>query len=132
MNTWIEKTGKERLDVINSIGQYNKTKGIINEIVAEFLKKDEDINIDPNHILISVGAQEAFAIIVSTICNRESDVILIEDPSYIGVSSFANIFGYNVKGIEADGEGMNLNALRNTILSFNQAGEKVRACICNS
>jgi phenylalanine-4-hydroxylase len=37
----VKKTGTERKTVINHIGQYNKTKGIVNDHVAEYLRADE-------------------------------------------------------------------------------------------
>jgi (S)-3,5-dihydroxyphenylglycine transaminase len=122
----MHKTGKDRRKVINNIGQYNKTKGIINEIVAEYLKKDDNINIKPEHILITVGAQEAFSIIVSTICNRDNDIILVEDPSYIGVSSFSKVFDYNIHGVPVEDEGIDLHKLKNKILEFNSKGKRVK------
>lgn len=119
-------SGGKRLDVINRIGQYNKTKGIINDLMAEYLKKDENISIKPDNILITVGAQEAFAVIVSTICNKEKDVILIEDPTYIGISSFARVFNYNIEGVPIDAEGIDLVALKQKIISCSNSDRRVK------
>jgi len=122
----VRQTGASKEKVINSIGQYGKTKGIINDIVSEYLKKDENISVSANHILMTVGAQEAFSIIVSSICDRDKDVILVEDPGYIGVSSFARVFGYNIEEATADEEGINLKALISKILDINRSGRKVK------
>ena len=122
----INQTGDARKKIVNGIGQYNKTKGIVNDVVAQYLHNDENIKISGNDILITVGAQEAFSIIVSTICDREKDVILIEDPSYIGISSFAKVFGYNVKGVGIDEEGINLDQLKKKILETNEIGKRVK------
>jgi monomeric phenylalanine-4-hydroxylase len=120
------QTGESRETVIGSIGQYNKTKGIINGIVSEYLHKDEDIKIDGDHILMTLGAQEAFAVIVSTICDREKDVILVEDPSYIGVNSFSRIFGYKTQGVPVDEEGIDIKLLKEKILEINKSGKTVK------
>jgi (S)-3,5-dihydroxyphenylglycine transaminase len=120
------KTGRSREHVIKKIGQYNKTKGIVNDIVAEHLRVDENIHVREEDILMTVGAQEAFGIIVSTICDREDDVVLVEDPSYIGVSSFAKIFDYNIKGISTDEEGINLQELKNTLLTLSSMKKRVK------
>lgn len=119
-------TGKAKNKVINNIGQYGKTKGIVNDIVAEYLRKEEDINTKGENILITVGAQEAFSVIVSTICNRDNDVVIVEDPSYIGLSSFAKIFNYNIAGVEIDDEGINIGKLKNKIIETNRTGKKVK------
>jgi monomeric phenylalanine-4-hydroxylase len=126
INHVVSKTGKDRLNVINGIGQYNKTKGIINDILAEYLRTDENISLKEEELMVTVGAQEAFAVILSTICDRERDVVLVEDPSYIGVSSFAKVFDFNIAGVETDEEGINLEALKSKIVKINGQGKKVR------
>lgn len=126
VNYRMKQTGQDRNTVVNNIGQYNKTKGIVNDIVAEYLKRDESIHVSPQDILMTVGAQEAFAVIASTICDRDKDVILVEDPSYIGLSSFARIFGFNIAGIATDEEGINLVELKRKIVEANNSGQRVK------
>lgn len=129
-NTFVDhlvaRTGKDRINVVNSLGQYGKTKGIINDILAEYLRRDEDIHVTQDDILVTVGAQEAFAVITTAICDREKDVILVEDPSYIGLSSFAKIFGYKLCGIPTDEEGVNLDELKRRIIEINSSGKRVK------
>ncbi|HTI08342.1 MAG TPA: aminotransferase class I/II-fold pyridoxal phosphate-dependent enzyme [Puia sp.] len=120
------ETGKPAATIINKIGQYGKTKGIVNDIVSRYLKKDENINISGDNILITVGAQEAFSIIVSTICNRDEDVILVEDPSYIGLSSFSRLFDYHIEGVYTNEEGIDIQDLRNKIIRINRTGKKIK------
>jgi (S)-3,5-dihydroxyphenylglycine transaminase len=122
----VEKTGDKKKTVINKIGQYNRTKGIVNDLVAKYLWKDENINVKGEQILMTVGAQEAFAIIVSTICDREKDVILVEDPSYIGLSSFARVFNYNLEPVRIDEEGIDIKELKNRIIETNRSGKNVK------
>src|SRR2546423_10311890 len=47
--------------VRQQIGQYHKTNGIINELVCRFLAQDENIQIHPEALMITNGAQEAMA-----------------------------------------------------------------------
>lgn len=122
----VKQTGNNRQDVISKIGQYNKTKGIINDLVAEYLSTDENIHVKEEQILITVGAQEAFSVIVSTVCDRSKDIILAEDPGYIGISSYASAFGYNIAGVQTDEEGINLSALKKKIMEMNNAGKRVK------
>lgn len=122
----MEKTGRKRSDIVGNIGQYSKTKGIINDILVEYLRKDEHITVREQDILVTAGAQEAFSIIVSTICNRDSDVILTEDPSYIGLSSFSKIFNYATEGVETDEEGVDPGKLKSRIIEINRSGRNVK------
>jgi len=121
-----KKTGGDKRDIINKLGQYGKTKGIINDLIAEYLRKDENIPATEENILITVGAQEAFAIIVSTICNRDKDVVLVEDPSYIGLSSFTRVFDYNIAGVGINEEGLDLHELKIRINELNRSGKRVK------
>lgn len=129
-NTYVDymtkKTGNSRVEIINKIGQYSKTKGIINEIIAEYLQKSENINVKSDHILMTVGAQEAFAVILATICNRDEDVVLVEDPSYIGLSSFAKIMDYPIEGVRIDEEGIDFKDLKRKIVEINRSSRKVK------
>jgi monomeric phenylalanine-4-hydroxylase len=129
-DTYIEyrskATSQSKLKTINRTGQYNKTNGIINDLLVKYLLNDENVDVKENEIIVTVGAQEAFAIIVATICNSDSDLVLMEDPSYIGLSSFAKVFGYKIKGVKMDEDGIDLDHLRLRILDTHQSREKVK------
>lgn len=119
-------TCQSKFYTINQIGQYNKTNGIINDVLEKFLKNDENIDAKESDIIVTAGAQEAFSIIVSTICNRDEDLILMEDPSYIGLSSFAKVFGYQIGGVRIDEDGIDLEQLRFKILEAQKAKKRVK------
>lgn len=95
-------------EVLQGLGQYNKTKGIISEILADYLHNDENITAEKEEIIVTIGAQEAFAITVKTICNADTDVILVENPCYIGVTDFAKISGLEVCGVHMTPDGIDL------------------------
>ncbi|MGB3180601.1 MAG: aminotransferase class I/II-fold pyridoxal phosphate-dependent enzyme [Cyclobacteriaceae bacterium] len=120
------KTSQSRDKIINNIGQYAKTQGIINEILCEYLRKDENISAKEHHVLVTVGAQEAFAIITATLCNRDEDVILVEDPSYIGLQSFSKAFDFQTDHIATDETGIDLEALEDNIITHRNKGKNVK------
>ncbi|HEY4112093.1 PLP-dependent aminotransferase family protein [Puia sp.] len=122
----MKKTGKTRAAAFNAIGQYNKTKGIVNEIIREYLIKDVDIDVPEESILLTVGAQEAFAVVVTTLCNRETDVVLTEDPGFIGLSSFAKAFGFELAGVPVDKDGLVLEELENVLDRIGAARKKAK------
>ncbi len=119
-------TGQSRLNTVNHIGQYNKTNGIINDILVKYLRNDENIDVKAGDIIVTAGAQEAFSTIVSTICNRDEDLILMEDPSYIGLSSFAKVFGYQIEGVHLDENGIDLEQLEFKLVKARQAKKTVK------
>jgi monomeric phenylalanine-4-hydroxylase len=126
VNFRAEQSGQSRLKAVNQIGQYNKTNGIINDILVKYLRNDENIDVAESDIIVTVGAQEAFAAIVSAICNRDNDLILMEDPSYIGLSSFAKVFDYQIQGVRIDEDGIDLDELKVKILDAQQLRKRVK------
>ena len=112
---------------LRSLGQYNRTKGIINDIVAKYLKNDYQIDFSPADIIINVGSQESMILSLLALMNREEDVFCVEDPSYVGISHFALINGYETAPIAVDAEGINLEVLEKTIEATKKKGKHVKA-----
>lgn len=115
--------GKTREEILQDLGQYNKTKGIINKELALMLKNDEEIEVSPESIVVTNGAQEAMIIILSTLCNPGNDVILVSDPSYIGFTGFAKIFGLEIVLLRSNEEGMDLDDLENKLRALKAEGK---------
>jgi monomeric phenylalanine-4-hydroxylase len=122
----VKRTGESRDKVVNRIAQYGKTSGLINDILEEHLRKDEQISVKKEDILVTAGAQEAFSIILNTVCDRERDVILTENPSYVGVSCLARLFDYNIEGVDIDEEGIDLKKLREKIIRINRSEKRLK------
>ncbi|WP_428741067.1 PLP-dependent aminotransferase family protein [Tenacibaculum sp.] len=118
--------GQTENEILSYLGQYNRTKGIINNEVSKYLLVDESIQALPEDILITVGAQEGIAAGIMTVCNKENDVILVEDPAYIGITHFSQINGYHVDGVPVTSNGISLEKLEEKIQYYNSIGKRVR------
>ncbi len=121
-----ESEKKSRKEILGSLGQYNRTKGIINGLVAKYLKKDEEIDVRPEDILVTVGAQEGMAITLMTLCDKEKDVIIVEDPAYVGITHLSIIAGYHVEPVPVNKDGMSLEILEEKIIQCKKEGKKVK------
>ncbi|MFD2785406.1 aminotransferase-like domain-containing protein [Hymenobacter rubripertinctus] len=119
-------SGQNPEKVRKSLGQYNRAKGIINDLVVRYLAKDEQIKVAPEDTLITVGTQEAMVITITTLCNRDNDVILIEDPAYVGISHLAIIAGYQVAPVPVGEQGISLPKLEEKILACQAQGKTVK------
>jgi (S)-3,5-dihydroxyphenylglycine transaminase len=115
-------------DLYNALGQYNKTKGIINERVARLLKNDENIEADPEDIILTDGAQEGMVIVINTLFDPGSgkDVLLVSDPSYIGFVGYAKIWGVPIRGIRRADSGIDADHLEQTILDLKKEGKHAK------
>ncbi|WP_340067243.1 PLP-dependent aminotransferase family protein [Ascidiimonas aurantiaca] len=109
----IARMTHEPLDtVLRSLGQYNKTKGIISEALVKFLSIDEKIHVQPKDILVTVGTQEGIAMVLTALCDTSTDSIVIEEPTYVGVTHFARIQGYEIVPVKVGARGLCLETLK--------------------
>ncbi len=115
--------GKDIEEFYNSLGQYNKTKGIINEDVSRLLWNDEHIMADPADIVMTDGAQEGMTIIINTLFESNDDVLLVSDPSYIGFIGYAKIYGVPIFPIKRDQDCIDLNHLEAAIIKLKKEGK---------
>jgi (S)-3,5-dihydroxyphenylglycine transaminase len=89
--------------VWDTLGQYSRTNGTINDLIAKQLEHDEGIRVSPESIMVTVGAQEAMAVLLAGLFDPSYDVLLVSDPAYIGITGLARIL--NIRTIPvASGE----------------------------
>lgn len=65
-------------------------------------------------LVVVAGAQQGIDLICKTFCN-EGDVILCEDPSFIGSLNCFRSYGAKLKGIPMDGDGIDLALLEEAL-----------------
>ena len=112
--------------ILSDLGQYNKASGIINEIVAKYLVKDEKIIAKAEDIIITVGAQEAMGLVLNTLCHPDRHTIAIENPSYIGMSAYAGIAGYDIVPVATISTGIDVGDLENKIVLAKRSNKPIR------
>lgn len=111
---------------LDSLGQYNMTKGIINDSITKLLKNDEGIIVSPEDIIITDGAQEAMAILIDTLFEK-NDVLIVTDPSYIGFIGYAKIAGIDIRVVKRTETGIDFNDLEYIIKQVQSENKKVTA-----
>lgn len=117
-------SGEEELEEFyNDLGQYNKTNGIINDIIAKLLLNDEDIKVEPEDIIVTIGGQEGMAIVINSIFESTDDVLLVSDPSYIGFVGYAKIYGTPIVSVDRDDDSVCLDHLETTIKKLKKQGK---------
>ena len=117
---------KKKKNIINSLGQYNKSKGIINDIVAIYLKKQYGIKVHPNNILINVGTQESIMLALMCMCDKETDVVAVENPTYVGITDYSKITGHTIQPIKISDDGLCLIDLKHQILNNKKKGKRIK------
>jgi len=113
--------------VWNDLGQYNKTNGIINELIARELAVDEGIHVEPSSILMTQGCQEAMTVLLLGLFDPAHDVLLVSDPTYIGITGLAAIVGIEILPIPMRQDGLAVADVAAAIAAVRAAGKRPRA-----
>jgi (S)-3,5-dihydroxyphenylglycine transaminase len=110
------------------IFQYGRTKGIIHELVARQLARDEKITVDPEAIVVTVGCQEAMLVTLRALRGDERDILLAVSPTYIGITGAARLVDMPVWPVRSGRAGLDLEDLAAQIRQARKAGLRPRAC----
>jgi len=126
LDTRVRATKKDRVQVLRQLGQYNRAKGIINPLISEYLRKDEQIPADAEDIVVTVGSQEGMAIAILTLCDKEKDIIIAENPSYVGMTHLSLLLGYDIRPIPISDSGFDIDRLQTLIEGQVPTAKRVR------
>lgn len=122
----VEKYSESINKNIDYLGQYNMTKGIINDSIAKLVKNDEGITISPDDIIVTDGAQEAMAIVINTLFDK-GDVLIVTDPSYVGFIGYAKIAGIDIRVVKRTDTGIDFDDLERVIKKVISENKKIAA-----
>jgi (S)-3,5-dihydroxyphenylglycine transaminase len=113
---------------LDALAQYGRTKGIICDLVAEMLRRDEQIDVSDESIIVTVGSQEAGFVALSTLYgrHRSDQILLVADPSYVGVSGAARVLGIEMWPVRSAG-GLDLGEVERLCRKALREGQCVRA-----
>lgn len=98
--------------------QYGITEGYepLRKLVSERLKRVYGIGTPDDDLIIVTGGQQGIELTCKVMCN-EGDVVLCENPSFIGALNAFRSLGARLVGVPLDDDGINLEELENAIKS---------------
>lgn len=114
--------------VNQTLFQYGRTKGIVHELIARELAADEEMTVDPEAIVVTVGAQEAMFITVRALRADDRDILLTVSPTYVGLTGAARLVDMPVWPVLAGSLGIDLDDLARQVHRAREAGFRPRAC----
>ena len=103
-----------REEAINAL-QYSITEGYPK--LREWLKDDltkKGLFHDGDQVVITSGAQQAIETTAKILCN-EGDVIICEDPAFVGSLNAFRSYGVKLAGVPMDDDGMIIEKLEETL-----------------
>ncbi|MCQ2432612.1 MAG: PLP-dependent aminotransferase family protein [Clostridia bacterium] len=92
--------------------QYSVTEGYpkLRELVADRLKTHFNIGAADDTTIITTGGQQAIELTCKVLCN-EGDVVIAENPSFIGALNAFRSCGAKLVGVELEDDGISLEGL---------------------
>jgi (S)-3,5-dihydroxyphenylglycine transaminase len=120
------QTGRSLGAVWSELGQYCRTNGLIGDTIATQLRRDEGIDVPPEAIVTTVGAQEAMAIVLAGLFDPARDILLVRDPTYVGITGLARLMSIRVVPVTGDDDGLDPESVERTIVGASRGG-RVRA-----
>lgn len=122
-----QKKGASLSQVQRWLYQYGPTMGYINELVANALRDDENINVPPESIVITVGCQEAILITLRTLFATQDDILIVVQPCYLGIIGAARLLNIDIRGISEDEDKIDLNQIKILCQAIRAEGKRVKA-----
>jgi (S)-3,5-dihydroxyphenylglycine transaminase len=106
---------------------YGPSRGLINDLVATGLRLDQGIEVSPEAVVITVGAQEAMLLALRAVCCSLDDLLGLVVPSYYGVIGAARVLDVGLVGIHGSDHGINLDHLEAACRVARAKGKRIRA-----
>lgn len=96
--------------------QYGVSEGYqpLRDTVMQWLGRKEKIGRDFDEIIITSGATQVTDLLTKVICN-EGDVVVCEEPSFIGSLNCFRSYGCKLKGVPVEADGMDVDALEKVL-----------------
>lgn len=122
-----EQLGIDAAEAGRLIMQYGRTAGLINPLIAEQLGHDDGVRCQPDQVVVTAGCQEAMALCLQVLCASPGEVLLVRDPTYIGATGAADLFGVEVVPLRSAGEDDLCDELREVAKRLAASGRRARA-----
>jgi (S)-3,5-dihydroxyphenylglycine transaminase len=106
--------------------QYGPSRGVINDLLADALRRDQGLDVRPADIVVTVGCQEAL-LLALRVLHRRDDVLAVVDPSYVGVTGAARLLDLAMAPIPDTGAGPSPDELRRLWHEVRAGGRRLRS-----
>ncbi len=127
----LEKLGQVAAAIIAEHGlealQYGGGQGTLElrQQICEVMAAEGITDADPENVVITAGSQSAQDIAAKVFCNP-GDVVLIEDPTYVGALNTFETYQIDVQPVRVDDDGLIPAELRRRIAELRSAGKTIK------
>ncbi|WP_231687126.1 PLP-dependent aminotransferase family protein [Arthrobacter alpinus] len=127
----LERLGATAAKIIAEHGlealQYGGGQGTLElrQQICEVMAAEGILDADPENVVITAGSQSAQDVAAKVFCDP-GDVILIEDPTYVGALNTFEAYEVDMQPVAGDEHGLIPSALRATIATLRAAGKSIK------
>lgn len=119
--------GLTAAQVRTALFQYGRTNGQIHELVAETLANDEGIHVQPEAIVVTVGAQEGMLLALRALFARPADTLLVSSPGYVGITGAARLLDIDTVPVPEGERGVDADTAAAVAAEVRSSGRRPRA-----
>jgi len=111
----------------SALFQYGPTAGQIRELIVGSLREDENIDVPPESVVLTVGCQEAMFLVLRALIAGPRDVFMVSSPCYVGITGAAKLLDIDVTEVEEREDGFRCADLELAIQAELARGRRPRA-----
>jgi (S)-3,5-dihydroxyphenylglycine transaminase len=119
--------GNSPSQIRDAVFQYGPTAGRIRELIAHSLRQDENIDVAPEAIVVTVGCQEAMFLALRALISGPGDALLVSSPCYVGITGAARLLDIELTAVEEHEDGLRCADLEAAIHAERARGRRPRA-----
>ena len=123
----LRAAGLDEGRVKQAILQYGRTNGLLGEMIARTLERDEGIRVPPDSVMVTSGCQEAMIVALRGLCAGPEDVVLSAEPCYVGLTGAARVLGITVVPVPETAEGLRPETVARVAREVRASGRRPRA-----
>jgi (S)-3,5-dihydroxyphenylglycine transaminase len=106
--------------------QYGRTKGQIHDLVAATIGNDEGIEVSPEAVVVTVGAQEGMLLVLRALIRDQRDALLVGSPCYLGITGAARLLDVPVEPVPEGPTGIDPEQVRERVRHLRAEGRRPR------
>jgi len=123
---YAEVRGIDVATAFSALAQYGRTNGMVGDLIAIQLGRDEEIHCRGEQLVVTAGCQEAIELCVRSLCRGAGDVVLVRSPTYIGITGVADLNGIALEPFGDDDVDALPEALDAAVNALERAGRRAR------
>lgn len=124
---YLASRGLSAAEVGTVLFQYGRTSGQIHELVTETLANDEGLQVSPDAVVITVGAQEGMVLALRALITGRDDVLLASSPCYVGITGAARLLDVPVVPVPESANGLDPETVAEVAAKVRAGGRRPRA-----